>query len=136
MKAVITGSCLCKAVQYRIASAIAMAVNCHCNSCKKASGGAFASLAVVKEKHLEITSGKECLVTYQRSESVAKLFCGCCGTPIFNAHKMFPGNRMLPVGAFDVPELATPAINVHCENMLPWVKDIAETKCFDKEFTR
>jgi hypothetical protein len=50
----ITGSCFCKTVQYRITSTVAMVINCHCNHCKKAGGGAFASLAVVREKQLEI----------------------------------------------------------------------------------
>ncbi len=135
MKTAITGSCFCKSVQYRIESSIAMAVNCHCNSCKKASGGAFASLAVVREKHLRITSGEDCLVTYQRSQSVAKHFCGCCGTPIFNRNSRYPGRCMLALGSLDNPSVVAPSVNVHCENRLAWVMLDDKMQNFEQDYS-
>ena len=103
MTTAITGSCFCKTVQYRIKSAISMAVNCHCNNCKKISGGAFASLAVVREKHLEITSGEESLATYQLSENLKKHFCSRCGTKLFLTFERFPGAVGVYGGTFDDP---------------------------------
>ncbi len=121
MTTAITGSCFCKVVQYRITSAIPMAVNCHCSHCKKISGGAFASLAVVREKHLQITAGKDCLATYSLSENIEKHFCRHCGSPIFNRNSRFPGRCMVALGSLDDPEGVVPSINVHCENKLSWV---------------
>ncbi len=117
----VTGSCFCRAVQYRITKPVPMAVNCHCNSCKKISGGAFSSLAVVREKRLEITTGKEDLTTYSLSEKIEKHFCRHCGTPIFNRNNRFPGRCMVALGTLDDPEGVVPSINVHCENQLSWV---------------
>lgn len=117
----IPGSCFCKEVQYRITSSIRMAVNCHCNSCKKAGGGAFASFAVVREKRLEITSGKQHLATYQLGESVTKHFCSRCGTPIFNRNDHFPGYCMVTLGSLDTPAAVVPSVNIHCESRLAWV---------------
>ena len=134
MTTAITGSCFCKTVQYRIKSAIAMAVNCHCNNCKKISGGAFASLAVVREKHLEITSGEESLATYQLSENLKKHFCNRCGTPIFNRNSRYPGRCMVALGSLDDPRAVTPSVNVHCENQLDWVILDDQLQNFQQEY--
>ena len=135
MTTAITGSCFCRTVQYQITSAISMAVNCHCNNCRKISGGAFASLAVVREKHLEITSGKECLATYQLSENLAKHFCSRCGTPIFNRNSRYPGRCMVALGSLDNPKVVTPSVNVHCENQLEWVILDDKLQNFEQEYS-
>jgi hypothetical protein len=118
----LTGSCFCKAVQYRITSAVPLAINCHCNSCKKAGGGAFSSLAVIREKRLEIISGEKSLTDFRLGEDVDKYFCRHCGTAIFNRNKRYPGRCMVAIGSLDNPESVPPTANIHCENMLDWVK--------------
>ena len=135
MTTTITGSCFCKTVQYRIKSAISMAVNCHCNNCKKITGGAFASLAVVREKHLEITSGEESLATYQLSENLKKYFCHHCGTPIFNRNSRYPGRCMMALGSLDNPAIVAPSVNVHCENRLAWVNLDETLQNFEQEYS-
>ena len=131
-----TGSCLCGAVKYVVNGPIKAVANCHCNTCQKTTGSVFATTAVIGEKDLEIIEGQDSLANYQVSEKVTKYFCRTCGTPIFNFHKKYPGNCMTQVGSLDEPSLAAPAINIFCESMLPWVKDIADLKCFDREPTK
>lgn len=131
----ITGSCSCKAVQYRIKSAIAMTVNCHCTRCRKAGGGAFSSLAVVREKHLEFTSGEDHLTTYNLGENVTKHFCRRCGTPIFNRNSHYPGRCMVALGSLDNPKAVVPSVNVHCENRLSWVILDDKMQNFKQEYS-
>lgn len=135
MTTAITGSCFCKAVQYRITSAIPMAVNCHCSKCKKAGGGAFSSLAVVREKHLEITSGKESLASYQLGENLSKHFCRNCGTPIFNRNSRYPGRCMVAIGSLDNPSAVVPSANIHCENRLAWVLLDDKMQNFEQDYS-
>ncbi len=135
MTTAITGSCFCKTVEYQITSAIPMAVNCHCNNCKKITGGAFSSLAVVKERHLQITSGKESLATYQLSDNLSKHFCSHCGTPIFNRNSRYPGRCMVALGSLDDPAAVTPSVNVHCENQLGWVIIDEKLQNFDQDYS-
>lgn len=135
MTTTITGSCFCKAVQYRITSAIPLAVNCHCNNCKKAGGGAFSSLAVVREKRLEITSGKDCLATYQLGENLEKHFCSHCGTPIYNRNSRYPGRCMVTLGSLDNPAIVAPSVNLHCENRLAWVLLDDKMQNFEQDYS-
>lgn len=132
----LTGSCLCSAVKYMINGQIKAVANCHCKTCKKITGGVFASIAVVDRNNLEIIEGQDTLTSYRISENASKHFCRTCGTPIFNLHQKYPGNYMVQVGSLDDPSLAAPAINIFCESMLPWVKEIADLKCFEQEPTK
>jgi len=65
-----------------------------------------------------------------------KHFCGTCGTPIFNQHRLAPGKLIVHVGALDDPTCVTPTLNLYCESMLPWVAEITSRKNFDQGFTR
>lgn len=132
----LTGSCLCAAVKYIINGPVKAVANCHCKTCKKITGGAFETVAVVAEDHLEIVADQEALASYRIHDTAIKYFCRTCGTPVFNAVNKYPGNRMIQVGSLDEPALVAPAINIFCESMLPWVKEIAELQCFEREPTK
>ena len=134
MATAITGSCFCKTVQYRISSAIPLAVNCHCNACKKSTGAAFASLAVIREKHLEIVAGQESLTSFLLGENLTKHFCSHCGTPIFNRNSRYPGRCMVAIGSLDNPTAVIPSANIHCENQLEWVTLDSSMQNFEQDY--
>lgn len=129
----LTGSCLCGAITYKVHGPNMTVANCHCKTCKKMSGGAFTTIAIIDDKAFEIVAGQDDLASYKISEQATKHFCRSCGTPIFNSHVNFPDHCMTAVGSLDDPGLATPAMNIFCESMLPWVKEIAERPCFARE---
>lgn len=131
----ITGSCLCGAVKYLVKGPIKAVANCHCNYCQKGTGSVFGTIAIIGQDDLEVSQGRDNLATYQVSEKATKNFCRTCGTPIFNLHSRYQGNYMVQVGSLDDPSLVTPAINIFCHNMSPWLKDISGLKCFDREPT-
>jgi len=131
----ITGGCFCKAIQYRIKTGISMAVNCHCNVCRKAGGGAFSSHAVVRERRFEIVSGEENLSSFHLGESVTKHFCRHCGTPVFNSNKRYPGHRMVALGSLDDPTVVTPTANIHCDSQLSWVTLDEQLQNFPQDYS-
>ena len=45
----ITGSCLCGEVTYEISGKVGDIVHCHCQTCRKAHGAAFSSVAAVDD---------------------------------------------------------------------------------------
>ncbi len=128
-----TGSCRCNAVRYVVKKPIQFAANCHCSICKKLTGGAFSSIAIVDEADLVFPEGKAALTAYEVSENATRYFCSRGGTPIYNLHKKFHGKLMLPIGTLDDPGEVVPAVNVHCEKMLPWVPNIMKMTNFDQD---
>ena len=131
-----TGSCLCGAVKYVTSADFEFSGNCHCNTCKKITGGPFETFAIIDEKNIKLTQGRESLSEYLVSPKAKKHFCRTCGTPIFNLHRLAPGKLIIHVGSLDNPQTLSPAVNIHCENMLPWVAEIGKIKSFDKGFTK
>jgi hypothetical protein len=128
----IKGSCQCKAVQYEINPAVKLVGNCHCTICKKITGASFSTIVIVAEDDFAVVQGTDQLSTWQVSDLAAKNFCCKCGTPIFNAHKKYPGRRMIYLGSFDDPNFATPVLNLHCESKLDWIFSIEELKSYDQ----
>ena len=136
MSTIATGSCLCGEVKYETSADFEMAGNCHCNTCKKITGGPFEAFAIIDEKHIKLIQGKDSLSEYLISPKAKKHFCRVCGTPIFNLHKLAPGKLIIHIGSLDDPQSVTPVVNIHCEKMLPWVHSIKSIKSFDKGFTK
>ena len=50
---VLAGKCECGAVRYRVADAFLYATNCHCSSCRAATGSAFKPFAGIEREKLE-----------------------------------------------------------------------------------
>ena len=104
--------------------------------CKKITGGAFETIALVSERNLKVISGEKNLICYALTENADKYFCGICGTPIFNQNKRIPGNSMIHIGSLDIPKSISPTINLHCNNMLSWVRDIVALENYEEEIPK
>ena len=75
------GACLCGAVNIEIPRDISNLGVCHCNMCRKLSGGG-ALLALHGDSELRAT-GEEHNGRYQSSAWAERAFCKNCGTPLF-----------------------------------------------------
>ncbi|PLY00482.1 MAG: aldehyde-activating protein [Desulfuromonas sp.] len=126
------GSCLCGTIKYQLTERPRSVANCHCNTCKKLTSGAFQTVALVREQGFELIEGQDNLSTFEISGRARKHFCRTCGTPIYNLNKNFPGWVLVPIGPFDNPAALSPTLNVYCESMLEWVRQIGELKSFDQ----
>lgn len=78
----IFGSCLCTKVRYNISGDLEDIVHCHCETCRKAHGTAFSSVAAVKDDDFEL-SGQAFLNAYESSPGKIRYFCAVCGTQIY-----------------------------------------------------
>jgi hypothetical protein len=132
----ISGSCFCNTVQFRLSDAPKAVVNCHCNFCRKHSGAAFATYAVVPETVLEIISGQDSISAFQFKENAHKHFCKQCGSPIYNRNVRYPGLCMIYLGSISASLNMAPTVNIYCESQLAWVPAIAEIKFFEQGITR
>ena len=74
-----TGSCLCRAVTYRVLGPLRPVVACHCTQCRKSSGHHVAATSARRD-HIEITGEVQ---WYASSETAKRGFCPCCGSNLF-----------------------------------------------------
>ena len=126
----ISGSCFCNAVQFKVSSAPKAVVNCHCDFCRKHSGAAFSTYAVVPEAALEIIAGQDSISAFQFKENAHKHFCKQCGSPLFNKNERYSGMCMVYLGGITEPLNIVPTANIYCESQLAWVPAVAEIRSF------
>jgi hypothetical protein len=115
---VLTGGCQCGAVRYAL-SAEPYTEFCHCNMCKRATGGVFAALSGVKKTELTWTRGQP---SYFRSSTLSKRgFCAECGTPLSFDYDD-KDTIEVTTGSLDHPEKAPVQSHFGVESKLSWLR--------------
>ncbi len=108
MSQVHTGSCLCRAVSYRVSGPLRPVVACHCAQCRKTSGHHVAATSAPKET-VEI-KGK--VQWYQSSGTAKRGFCPTCGSNLF---WQGPGvNLSIFAGTLDSPTGLSLIGHIYC----------------------
>lgn len=76
-----SGQCLCGSVRYEVRGPLRDILECHCQTCRRFTGGLWNATAAHRE-HVTIRDGGT-LKWYQSSEHVRRGFCGDCGSSLF-----------------------------------------------------
>ncbi|HEX6833673.1 MAG TPA: GFA family protein [Rudaea sp.] len=84
MMLLLTGSCLCGAVEYRVADAFGYAYHCHCSQCRRATGSAFKAFAGIERGQLRVVRGEERLLRFGDGESAHDVRCVVCGSLLYS----------------------------------------------------
>jgi hypothetical protein len=118
--AALRGSCLCGGVKFEVSEPPETLRHCHCESCKKLSGGAATVNGRVPSKAIRITEGEDLLQTFQPPEGSAKTFCLACGSNLFGGG--WPESETASVRAttFDDPFDARPSAHLYVRSVAPW----------------
>ena len=99
-----SGSCMCGAVSFTIATPPSQANLCHCSMCRKWSGGVFMGMVVPRDA-LEL-NGEEHLTVYTSSPWAERAFCATCGSSVFyrvTAEGPMQGQYHIGMGSLDDP---------------------------------
>jgi hypothetical protein len=111
------GGCLCGSVRYEVRGDLSSAYYCHCSRCRKTSGSAFTSNAVVSPSDFVVTHGREALRRYTSAEGISRVFCSNCGSHIFVAQ----GNQMrLRLGSLDAAPGVVPQMHIFTGSKAAW----------------
>jgi hypothetical protein len=92
---------------------------CHCESCRRATGGVLMGAAGFPRESVSITRGT--VSYYASSTGVRRGFCGRCGTALSYENKRWAGDIHLMIGAFDQPATLKPAFHIFAQEQLPWL---------------
>lgn len=112
------GGCQCGAVRFETTGAPKFVSNCHCVSCRKATGAAFSTWVGFEEAQTRWVSAPPSF--HASSERVSRGFCAKCGTPLTYAGAQWPGELHFMIGVFDDPKAFTPRNHVFTEDALAW----------------
>ena len=76
-------SCLCGGVRFEVTEPFERVSMCHCESCKKLSGGYGTVSGRARTDAIRILEGGELLRSFQPEEGTSKTFCSACGSNLF-----------------------------------------------------
>ncbi len=120
MSATLEGGCLCGAFRYAIRGELGPIGFCHCHTCQKSEGVAFATTARVAREDFSWSRGEESsLRSYESSPGKRRYFCGTCGSKLFAAW----ANRdtlILRLGSLDGDPGTRPVVHIWTEDAVPW----------------
>ena len=118
--AALRGSCLCGGVRFELAEEPETLRHCHCESCKKLSGGAGTVNARVPSSSIRILEGEELLQTFEPAEGSAKTFCLSCGSNLFGGGWPDSPTASVRAPTIDEPFDARPSAHLFVRSLAPW----------------
>ncbi len=118
MTAVNEGGCQCGAVRFKATGAPKFISNCHCKSCRNATGAAYSTWVGFRDENTEWT--RRAPAFFASSPGVQRGFCRDCGTPLSFAGEKWAGELHFLAGVFDNPEAFAPRTEAFIEDALSW----------------
>ncbi|MBL8669559.1 MAG: GFA family protein [Alphaproteobacteria bacterium] len=115
-----TGRCLCGAVTFAAAGEPGWVGICHCESCRRATGGVLVAAAGYKRDAVRFAGAAP--MAYESSPGALRRFCARCGTALSYESEQWPDDVHLMVGAFDRPQDLAPRFHVFAQERLPWLR--------------
>jgi hypothetical protein len=118
--AALRGSCLCGGVKFEVTAPVEEFRYCHCESCKKLSGGAATANARVPREAIQILEGNDLICTYQPAAGSLKSFCSTCGSNLFGGGWPESPVASVRVTTLDDPFNATPVGHIFVGSVAHW----------------
>ena len=122
MAKILSGGCLCGAVRYEYDGQPGKSSYCHCDDCKRATGGPYTVGVLSKADKLRIVSGnvKGYTTRADSGRKITRQFCPECGSPLFTRAEVCPDLVFIKAGSLDEPELIEPSYQTWTEREVPW----------------
>jgi len=119
-----TAHCACGTCRFEFNTDPAFIANCHCNDCKRASGGEMATFFGIPADDFTLISGTPKPFHYvaESGKGLDRNFCPDCGSRLFtNNLESFPGTVFVMLGSLDHPELIAPKLEIFTRRRLSWM---------------
>ncbi len=118
--ATLRGSCLCGGVKFELTEAPDRLRYCHCESCKKLSGGGGTVNVRMRSAAVHILEGKDLIRTYQPPEGSAKTFCLACGSNLFGGGWPEAEYCSVRVTTLEEPVGPLPGAHIYVRSLATW----------------
>jgi hypothetical protein len=129
---VLSGSCLCGSVAYRVREPFKQFAHCHCSRCRKANGADYATNLYVDRANFEWLRGEELTARFDlpSAHSFATTFCRTCGSPLPH-HTRSGRTVVVPTGSLDELPQTPPQAHIFWSSRAPWLQIIDDAPKFE-----
>ncbi|HZV19448.1 MAG TPA: GFA family protein [Sphingobium sp.] len=124
------GGCQCGALRYELSLPPLGVWACHCNQCRKQSGGAFGMSLSIPVDALRFIAGAPAVWPRQTDTGHLSdcLFCARCGTRVAHRRRAHGGRMTLKPGTLDDMSWVTPDRHVFTDTALDWMAPLIHTE--------
>ncbi len=130
----LAGKCECGTVRYSVPDAFLYAMNCHCSSCRAATGSAFKAFAGIEREKLEITDGPDRLLVFG-DEDLNNTRCGVCGSLLFSLVRDGGYVHVAMGSLVDAPSIQ-PTKHIFVGSKAPWFEIADDLPQFEEYPTK
>jgi hypothetical protein len=116
----LTGGCHCGRVAYEVHGKLGVVTYCHCETCRKAQGGAFVAAAPARRKYVRLVRGEDAITEYESSAGKFRAFCRFCGPPLYSRRPADPEIVRIRLGSLDGDPERRPAAHIFVGEKAPW----------------
>ena len=114
----LTGSCECRSVRYRVADEFRYALNCHCSRCRAATGTAFKAFAGIERNKLQVIDGSDRLLIVG-DDDLNDTRCAACGSLLFSVVRDGRYVHVAMGSLVDAPTIR-PEAHIFVGSKAPW----------------
>ena len=116
------GGCSCGAVRYRLRSEPLFVHCCHCLSCQRQTGSAFAINVLIEAGSVEIVAGDPRPVDVPRDDgSTQRIFrCPACQVAVYSEYTR-PQVWFVRAGTLDDPSQVSPDVHIYTRSKRDWI---------------
>ena len=114
----VSGRCLCGAVAFSYEGQPKWTLNCHCESCRRATSAPVATWISVPSDAFRFTAGAPSY--FSSSPGVRRGFCARCGSPLTYENERLAGEVHILACALSDPAAVKPEAHIFVEEQLPW----------------
>ncbi|MGZ3172656.1 MAG: GFA family protein [Croceibacterium sp.] len=126
-----SGRCHCGAIRYSLEGEPKHSSVCHCESCRRTTGGLTTAWVGYPSASLRVEQGEP--KSYSSSDGVERRFCNTCGTSLFYTNeRAMPGIVDVLTVTIDHPKAFPPALHVQMADALPWEATLEDLPKFER----
>ena len=114
------GGCLCGAVRFEARPPSLFLAHCHCVYCRRAHGAAFVTWLGVREDRFRLLAGDAALRWYASSAASRRGFCAVCGSTLFFASTLCPGELHIARALLDGDPDLVPELHCFWDQHVDW----------------
>ncbi|MGI9026959.1 MAG: GFA family protein [Burkholderiaceae bacterium] len=114
----LAGQCLCGTVRYTVDDEFVYALNCHCSSCRRATGSAFKPFAGIEREKLRIIEGAGDLLGFG-DENAHDVHCRKCGSLLYSVVRQGAFVHVTMGTLIDSPSIR-PTAHIFVGSKAPW----------------
>jgi hypothetical protein len=115
------GRCLCGAVRFEATGVPVIVAHCCCEDCQRLTGAGHSTGAMFPSARLRLEGAvREFNLQSEAGNTVTRVFCPACGSPILGRNTGMPGFVTIALGALEDSSAFQPGVTIFARSRRPW----------------